>query len=509
MSGDYLLGIDIGTSGSEGVVIDRELNVLASAAVEHETLVPNPGWAEHDAEEAWWGDFVTISRRLLEQVDIGPDEIAGVGVSALFAAMLPVDEEGNPLRPGILYGVDTRTTEEIEILNDRIGEERIYEVSGNPLTPQSVGPKILWFKRNEPEKFDRTHKVLDTVGYIVHQLTGEYTIDNAIAAFFHPLYDLSATDWAEEIFEETGIPRELLPESEWSTEIAGGVTEGAAAETGLAEDTTVIVGTGDALASMVSVNAVEPGESIFMYGTTGVVFTALERPRPTKQLWAFPFCLEGKYTIAGGMATAGAVVRWFRDEFGYEERWREGTDAYEALDKRAAGVPPGSEGLVTLPYFSGERTPMADDSARGTMVGLTLSHTKAHVYRSILEGVGYGLRHHVEAMEQTGVPIERALAIGGGARSSLWRRIVSDITGMSQEYVSTPIGSPLGGAYLAGLGTGVFEDLSRIEDFATVRTRTDPDPEAEAIYDEYYAVYRDVYPQLKGSMHELARLGRS
>jgi xylulokinase len=152
---------------------------------------------------------------------------------------------------------------------------------------------------------------------------------------------------------------------------------------------------------------------------------------------------------------------------------------------------------------------MADDSARGTMVGLTLSHTKAHVYRSILEGVGYGLRHHVEAMEQTGVPIERALAIGGGARSSLWRRIVSDITGMSQEYVSTPIGSPLGGAYLAGLGTGVFEDLSRIEDFATVRTRTDPDPEAEAIYDEYYAVYRDVYPQLKGSMHELARLGRS
>ncbi|WP_165874905.1 FGGY-family carbohydrate kinase [Natrarchaeobius oligotrophus] len=508
MDEEYLLGIDVGTSGSSGVIVDSEVNTVVSASTEHDVLVPKPGWVEHDADEMWWDDVVELATELLDRSGVPPEKIAGIGISALHAAMLPVDRRGEPLRPAILYGVDTRTSEEIEILNDRIGAERIYDVCGNKLTFQSVGPKILWYKRNEPELFERTDKILDATGYVVSRLTGNYTMDNAIAGYFHPLYDPTALDWDDEMIDAVGIPHDLLPETQWSTEIAGHVTESAASATGLAEGTPVVVGTGDAIASLVSVGAVDDGDSIFMYGTTGVIFTTLENERRPEGLWSFPHCLEGKYTAAGGMATSGAILKWFRDEFAFEEQQRaNGATAYELLDDRAAEIDPGSDGLVLLPYFSGERTPITDDSARGTITGLTLSHTKEHVYRATLEGVGYGFRHHLEAMRDEGVPVDRVRAIGGGARSELWRDIVSDITGVTQEYVADPLGSPLGGAYLAGLGTDVFDDLEPLRESITVNERTEPDPESTALYDEYYDVYRDLYPQLKDSMHRLSELG--
>lgn len=510
MAEQYLLGIDIGTSGSSGVIVDDDLAVVASASTEHDFRVPNPGWLEHDADEVWWDDFVALSRELLDGTGVDPAAIAGVGVSAIFAAMQPVDGDGDPLRPAILYGVDTRTTDEIADLTDRIGEETIYETCGNRLTFQSVGPKILWYKRNEPELFAETEQIVDATGYVVHELTGNYTIDNAIASYFHPMYDPETCSWDEEMVEAVGISRDLLPDPGWATEIAGGVTDEAAAETGLEPGTPVIVGTGDALASMVSVGAVDPGEAIFMYGTTGVIFTVLGGNRAPEGLWSGPFVFEDTYHAGGGMATSGAIVRWFRDELADAERRRAedaAADAYELLDGQAAGVVPGSDGLVLLPYFSGERTPITDDSARGTLVGLTLQHTKGHLFRAILEGVGYGFRHHVEAMADVGIDVDRVRAIGGGAGSELWRGIVSDITGVSQEYVADPLGSPLGDAFLAGYGTGVFESLDALDARVAVTGSTDPDPETRDVYDEYYHVYRDLYPQVRDSMHRLAALG--
>ena len=508
-SEDYLLGVDIGTSSSTGIIINTELDVIDSATVEHSVSNPRPGWVEHDANKVWWYDFVQITQQLFERSNVSPEDIAGVGVSALHAAMLPLDETGAPLRPAILYGVDTRSGEEIELLNERIGKAHIYETCGNALTFQSVGPKIHWYRRNEPERFEQTDKIVDATGYVVSQLTGEYTMDNAIAAFFHPLYNPKDLSWSDEMFDELGLERDLLPESHWSTEIAGTVTAEAAAETGLAEGTPVIVGTGDALASQVSVGAVDPGDAIFMYGTTGVIYTTLDEPRSTPELWSFPHCLEGKYAIAGGMATSGAIVKWFKNEFGGEAVIGEGVGkaSYTHLNEKAADLEPGSDGLVVLPYFSGERTPINDDSARGTIVGLTTSHTKFHVYRAILEGIGYGFRHHLETMEAVGVPIDRVLAIGGGAQSNLWRGIVSDVTGVSQHYVSNPVGSPLGGAYLAGLGTGIFEGLDPLKESTTVATTTHPNPENTATYGDYYEVYRDLYPSIRQEMHRLAVLG--
>lgn len=509
MAPTHLLGIDIGTSGSSGAIVDGDLNVVATAEVTHETSFPRPGWAEHDADDVWWRDFKRLSRDLLKRVDIEPAEIAGIGVSALHTNMLPLDENGTPLRPAILYGVDTRTREEIEILNDRIGEDRIFEVCGNRLTFQSVGPKLLWYKRNEPENFQRTESVLDATGYVVYRLTDNETIDHANASFFHPLYDLSEREWNDEMFEAAKLSRDLLPEPQWASEVAGSVTAAAAEATGLDEGTPVVVGTGDSIASLVGVAAVEDRDAIFMYGTTGVIYTTLESDVRTPKLWSFPHCLEDKYVLGGGMATAGAIVRWFKNEFGYEERQRaaeSGDDPYELLDQKAAQVPPGSEGLVMLPYFSGERTPMNDDAARGMFAGLTLSHTKAHLYRAVLEGVGYGFRHHLDAMAEAGVDLETVTAIGGGARSPLWRRIVSDITGVTQEYVTNPVGSPLGDAYLAGLGTGVFDDLDAIRQKTSVTDRTTPDAERTPTYDEYYSVYQDLYPETRQSIHTLSAL---
>ncbi len=506
----YLLGVDVGTSGSSGVIVDESLDVVASASREHEFIVPNPGWLEHDAEEVWWEGFVTLSRELLSDSEVEAADIAGVGVSGIAPAMQPVDADGDPLRPAILYGVDTRSSEEIDLLTERIGEEEIYEVCGNHLTFQSVGSKVLWFRRNEPDLFERAERIVDSTGYVVHELTDNYVIDNAVASHFHPMYDPDALAWHEGMVEAVGATTDMLPEPAWATEVAGEVTEQAAEETGLAAGTPVIVGTGDVFASMVSVGAVDPGESIFMYGTTGVVFSVLEENRAPEGLWSGPFCLEGVYTAGGGMATSGAILRWFRDEIADAERQRaeeEGIDPYELLDEQAAEVDPGADGLVLLPYFSGERTPITDESARGTLVGLTLQHTKSHLFRATLEGVGYGFRHHVDAVRDVGIDLDTVRAIGGGARSPLWRQIVSDITGVRQEYVADPLGSPLGDAFLAGYGIGVFEDVGRVKTETEITGTTEPDPETGRVYDEYYEVYRDLYPRVRDSMHRLADLG--
>lgn len=508
MAESYLLGADIGTSSTTGVLIDPELNVIESVSVSHDISVPNPAWAEHDADSIWWNDFTQVSQQLLKQSDVSADRIAGVGVSAISPAMLPLDETGTPLRPAILYGIDTRSGDEIELLNDQIGEDEIYDICGHSLTFQSAGPKILWYKRNEPQKFEQTDKIVDATGYITYKLTSEYVIGNGSAAFFDPLFDSSALEWDDRMLTELGLETDQLPDPQWSTEIAGEVSSSAAEVTGLREGTPVIVGTVDTMAAQISVGAVEPGDSVFVYGTAGVVYTTLDEERTMPGLWSTPHCLKGKYGIGGGMATTSAIIEWFRDEFGGEAIVGEGVGkaSYRHLNDKAAEIAPGSDGLVVLPYFSGERTPINDDSARGTITGLTLSHTKYHVYRAILEAVGYGFRHNLSAMEKADVPVGRVFGIGGGAQSDLWRQIVSDITGVSQQYVSSPVGAPLGDAYLAGLGTGVFDDLNPLKRSTTVATTTEPDLAKKATYDKYYSVYKDLYPSIKDDMHRLVTL---
>jgi xylulokinase len=511
MAGDLLLGVDIGTYSSKGVLCSPGGEVLASETVEHGLSLPRPGWAEQDADQIWWADFVTICRSLLNGQYSGAD-VGAVGVSAIGSCMLPVDKKGKPLRPGVLYGIDTRATNEIAWLNEKFGEDALFELSGMALTSQAIGPKILWLKRNEPDIYDQTHKILTASSYLIYRLTGEYVIDRHTGSYFNPLVNIE-TGELDERFAGPIIDLDRLPKLLWSTEIAGGVSAAAAAETGLRAGTPVSAGAVDAAAEAISVGVENPGDMMIMYGTTMFFINVTNRPVPDPSMWSTAYCFPGTFNIAAGMATSGALTRWFRDQFGQAELENEskgGENAYEALAKGAASVPMGAEGLVCLPYFSGERTPINDPEARGVFAGLTLSHTRAHLYRAILEGTAFGVRHNLEAMLRMGAAPQRLVAVGGGATNRLWLQIVSDVTGIAQVVPKRTIGASLGDAFLAGLAAGIVSDRSALQrDWVQIETILEPNGTAATIYDEYFAVYRGLYESSKDQMHELAKLGTS
>ncbi|MGH2534355.1 MAG: FGGY-family carbohydrate kinase [Thermomicrobiales bacterium] len=510
MAGDLLLGIDIGTYSSKGVLCTPSGEVLASATIEHEMSIPRPGWAEHDADAIWWGEFVQICRQLLNGRYSGGD-VGAVAVSAIGPCMLPVDKDGRPLRPGVLYGVDTRATEEIAWLNDRFGEQAIFELSGMALTSQAVGPKILWLRRNEPEIFARTHKILTSTSYMVYRLTGEYVIDKHTGSYLTPLVDIDQLAW-DNRFAEPIIEIDKLPQLLWSTEVAGEVTPAAAAETGLRPGTPVTAGTVDAAAEAVSVGVRTPGDVMIMYGTTMFFILVTDQPLPDPRVWATGYCFPGLYDVAAGMATTGGLLRWFRDQLAPSEIAAEqggGPNAYEALANLAASIPAGAEGVICLPYFSGERTPINDPLARGVFAGLTLSHTRAHLYRAALEGTAYGVRHNVEAMREMGASPERLVAVGGGAKNPHWLQIVSDVTGLEQIVPERTIGASYGDAFLAGFASGIIPNVDSLSnEWVRIARIIKPRSEHTGTYDQYYVVYRDLYENAKDQLHALARLGQ-
>jgi xylulokinase len=507
--GDLLLGVDIGTYSSKGVLCSPDGEVLASESVEHGLSLPRPGWAEQDADSIWWADFVAITRKLLSGKYKGGD-VGAVGVSAIGGCMLPVDQNGKPLRPGVLYGIDTRATEEIAWLNEHFGEEAMYALSGMALTSQAIGPKILWLRRNEPEVFAKTHKILTASSYLVLRLTGEYVIDRHTASYYNPLVNLETVEW-DGRFAEPIVDLGSLPKMRWSIEIAGEVTESASRETGLKAGTPVSAGVVDAAAEAISVGVEDPGDMMIMYGTTMFFIHVTARPVPDPRMWATAYCFPGTYDIAAGMATSGALTRWFRDQFGHEEmevEARGGENAYAALANAAAQVRPGADGLVCLPYFSGERTPINDPQARGVFAGLTLSHTKAHLYRSVLEGTALGVRHNLDAMRAMGAEPVRLVAVGGGAKNRLWLQIVSDVTGVPQVVPRRTIGASLGDAFLAGLATGIISDREALRrDWVQIDTILEPNQSNASAYKELYAVYRSLYDHAKDDLHALAQIG--
>lgn len=509
MAGQLLLGIDIGTYSSKGVLCTPEGQVLATETVEHGMSIPKPGWAEHDADAVWWADVVAICRKLLSGPYSGAD-VGGVAVSAIGACVLPVDEDGRPLRPGILYGIDTRATAEIDWLNDHFGEEALLAFGGMALTTQAIGPKILWMRRNEPDIYAMAHQFLTASSYLVHRLTGEYVIDRHTASYFNPLIDLERLEW-DERFAGPIVDLDRLPRLMWSDEIAGTVGASAAEETGLRVGTPVTAGTVDAAAEAVSVGVVETGDMMVMYGTTMFFILVSDRPVPDPHMWSTAFCLPGRYDVAGGMATSGGLTRWFRDELGAQELANQangGPNAYAALADMAAAIPPGAGGVICLPYFSGERTPINDPLARGVFAGMTLSHTRGHLYRAVLEGTAYGVRHNLEAIERMGATPRRLVAVGGGAKNPLWLQIVSDVTGVAQDLPARTIGASFGDAYLAGIATGIVGDRTSLQrDWVQIERRLEPDADRHAIYRQYYQVYRDLYENAKNQLHALARMG--
>lgn len=486
-----LLGLDVGTSSSKAVLARPDGAVVATAQREHATSFPHPGWVEHDAETVWWTDVLALL------AELGPErlrQVAGVCVSGIGPCVLPLDGRGEPLRPAILYGIDTRAGAEIEELTERYGADEILELGGSPLTSQAIGPKLLWLRRHEPEVWERTRRFAMASSFAVLRLTGEYVLDHHSASQCNPLYDLAGgrwhEGWAEEIAPGLELPRLL-----WPGEAAGAVGAEAAAATGIPAGTPVAAGTIDAWAEALGAGVVAPGDTMLAYGTTMFVVHVAPAAVPDPALWLTAGVAPASRTVAAGMATSGALTSWLRE--------LAGEPPYEQLLGEAEAAPPGADGLVVLPYFAGERTPLFDVDARGAVLGLTLRHGRGHLYRALLEATAFGVRHNLETIEQAGGEPRRLVAVGGGTRGGLWTQIVSDVTGRDQDVPESTIGASYGDAQLAGAAAGLSSlDAGWSRVGATVRPR----PELRPLYDQLYGVYRRLYPATRELAHELAAL---
>jgi xylulokinase len=405
--------------------------------------------------------------------------------------MLPVDAEGRPLMNGVLYGVDTRATDQIAALNEAIGEDVILAACGNALTSQSVGPKILWLKETQPELFARTAQVLTSTSYLIWKLTGEYVIDHYTAANFSPLYDVGRQDWTDELADF--LPLDRLPRLMWSSEIAGRVTAAAAAETGLAIGTPVTCGTIDAAAEAVSVGVAAPGEMMVMYGSTIFIIQVTGTPVRDARLWYAPWLFPGQHASMAGLATSGTLTHWFRDQLARDAD-------FATLASEAAASPKGAKGLICLPYFSGERTPIHDPHAKGVFFGLDLTHTRADLYRAVLEGIAMGTAHVFETCAEVGAAPGRVLAVGGGTKNALWLQATSDIGGVVQHVCERTIGASYGDAFLAALAIGAVRpgDIRAWNPDASTVT-----PEVVPAYGVQYPVWKQLYLQTRDLMAAL------
>ncbi len=505
MSAAYFLGIDIGTYSSKGVLVKESGEVVASQTVEHPLEMPHPGWAEHDAETTWWKDFLEIVSALLQTSGVSPRQIAAAGFSAISPAVLPIDREGRPLRKAILYGIDTRATQEIAALQQIIDE---HGKSPIRLSSQSASPKILWIRRNEPQVWSKTHRVVNGSGFLLYRLTGDTAIDIYDAVSFAPFVDYEHASYTAEM-EKYVAPVEMLPRLTWTCEIAGKINAEGARLSGLAEGTPLITGTADAAAEAISAGLADPGDMMVMYGSS--IFFILRTPQffSTPYFWGAHFLERGTYVLAGGMSTSGSLTRWFRDQFAPQELQAEKAgegNAYAALARLAGGSPLGGNGLVVLPYFAGERTPLLDPDAKGVIFGLGLHHTRGDIYRAVLESVGYGIRHNIDKMKEEGAQPKRILAVGGGTYNPLWMQIVSDIAGIEQHIPEQQIGASYGDAFLAGIGVGCFASTAEAARWVKIKTVVMPDAENHARYEEYYQIYRELYARNQPLMQQLTGL---
>jgi xylulokinase len=505
-----LMGIDVGTFGSKGVLCTADGEIWAQHQIEHGLSIPRPGWAEHDADEVWWHDVCAISHALLDGAQVTGHDVAALAVSALGADLVPLDAQGRALRPAILYGIDARSGQEIADLNARFGAAEMTGLAGMALSAQSIGPKILWLRRNEPDVYARTRYLCTASSFLVYRLSGAYVLDMLTAAYYNPLFDIHKLAWSDR-YAEPIVGSVPLPRLAWPGEAVGEVTPLAARETGLRSGTPVTAGTIDVFPEAISVGALYPGDLMIVYGTTTCLALVLDELAPSETMWMSPYVFPGLYCLLAGMATTGAVTRWFRDHFARQEMTAEaagGPNAYAVLTAEARAVPPGSDGLVILPYFSGERTPLNDPDARGVIAGLSLAHGRGHIYRAILEATAYGVLHNLEVMRAGGANPRRAIAAGGGAQSDLLVQIVSDVTGIEQELPAQTIGAAYGDAFLAGLATGLVTRSTLESQWARIVRRFTPDPVRRERYKRSYAIYRSLYPHAIQDIHALAQLGR-
>lgn len=496
----YLLGIDVGTGGTRAIVIDPGGRVVASATADHRSFAsPQIGWAEQDPCD-WWRACGVAVRKVLAQGQVRADQITCVGLSGQMHGAVLLDEQARVVRPALLW-CDVRTEKQGQDLTVQIGGERLIQLTCNPALTNFTLTKCLWVRENEPANWSRVRSLMLPKDYVRFELTGERATDVADASGTL-LLDVAHRCWSKEILELVQMDESLLPNLYESPEICGQISPAGAAATGLQRGTPVVAGAGDQAAGSISVGVVSPGTVSATVGTSGVVLAATDSPAldPRGCLHTFCHAVPGRWLVMGVTQAAGLSLRWFRDQFGAGAGDRPGS--YDRLTTEAANAPPGCDGLLWAPYLMGERTPYLDPAARGMLVGLTASHTRAHVIRAILEGVAFSLRDTFTIFQEIEVPVKTIRLGGGGARSALWRQIQADIYRQRVETVETEEGAAYGAAILAGVGAKVWSSVDAACD-AVVRVAgsTSPNSNDSLVMEKAYAVYRRIYPAMKSILN--------
>lgn len=506
----YLLGIDVSTTGAKALLVSERGEVIAGVATEYPLSTPCPLWSEQ-APADWWQGSCSSIREALRTAGLKGAEVTSVGLTGQMHGLVMMDQSGAVLRPAILWNDQRTGAQCAEITEKAGGLGRLLELTGNAVLPGFTAPKIVWVQKNEPAVYDRTAHVLLPKDYLRYCLTGEYATEVSDASGTC-LLDVAHRRWSDRMLSILGIPKEWLPPCTESPVVSGRISPKAALETGLKAGTPVVGGAGDQAAQAVGSGVVQPGIISVTSGTSGVVFAHSDRFAVEAQgrLHAFCHAVPGKWHLMGVMLSAGGSFRWLRDSLGEPERTSAsaiGKDPYDLLTYSASQAPAGSDGLLFLPYLTGERTPHPDPQARGAFIGLTVMHRKCHIIRSVLEGVSFGLRDSLELIRSLGVPITQVRASGGGSRSRLWRQIQADVFGQELVLVNVTEGAAFGAALLAGVGAGVFASVEEaVAQAVQISERVAPIPADVDRYQANYAVYQSLYPALKPCFQALAKL---
>jgi len=507
---DYLIGCDIGTGGTKAVLINLKGQVLASHLVEYDLIIPRPGWAEQEPKWYWKATGESI-KACLDKSRIAPGEILAVGLSSLAPACILIDKNLAPLQNSHIW-MDRRATAECRWLKKNIGEKKIFELTGNIIDPYYSLTKLMWEKNHRPELYKKTYKMLNVKDYCLMKLTGEVITDWCHAALGGVAFDIRRKRWDGDMLQEIGLDSDKLPSHYPCDKIVGAVSKEASLTTGLKEGTPVVAGTVDASAAYISLGMIDEGENALALGSTACLGLTVDRPEFTPGVISFPHIAqpEKKYLLIAALVGGGSLLKWFRDKLGQAELMMEkelGVEAYDLLTLEAEKVPPGSDGLLILPYFMGERSPIWNPEARGVLFGLSFTHGRAHLIRALMESIGFAVYHNISLLKKRGVKILSPMGlVEGGTKSRLWRQIITDITGIPTVYMGKSGGAPLGDALIAGVGIGAFDRYEVVRDWLTITDRNEPDWQNHQLYQKLFSLYLKLNPRLEKGFHQLAEI---
>ncbi len=503
MNKKYLLGIDIGTSACKVAVFNREGEVIASGNGDYKVYYPQQGYAEQDPEE-WWNAICSTTKNILQEAEIDPSEIAGIGVDGQSWSAIALDKQGKVLHNTPIW-MDTRSEAICKRMNESIGADQIFDLAGNSLQAPYTTGKILWYKENLPEVYKNTDKILQSNSFIVYRLTGILSQDKSQGYGLH-CFDMHTGTWNEEMCEKLGIEKELLPKIYDCHQVVGYVTEEASIVSGLAVGTPVVAGGLDAACGTLGAGVIKPSETQEQGGQAGGMSICTGEYNADPSLILSFHVVPDRWLLQGGTTGGGGAMRWFEREFADYEREvakSTSTSSLEQLNVLADQVNPGCDGMVFLPYMAGERSPIWDVNAKGVYYGLDYSKTKGHFVRAVMEGVAYSLKHNLDVAEAAGAKVHEMRAMGGSANSLLWTQIKADVTGKSIAVPSSDTATTLGAAILAGVGVGMYQSFEEaVELTVKVKRHHEPDMAKHEIYQKNYKTYLEIYKNLRSTMKE-------